>query len=59
MSPKEQSEAVKLLAEVVAALERQVAAHPNPDDVATVARAREFLTLPVGAEPESHGSRRS
>lgn len=58
MSPKEQSESVKLLADVVAALERRVAQAPTPDDVALVERARKFMVLPL-PDPESHGQRRS
>jgi hypothetical protein len=57
MSPREQSDAVKLLAETVAALERRVAQKPNPEDVKLVERARAFLALPLDA-PQSHGSRR-
>jgi len=58
MSPREQSEAVKLLADVFRALERRVAQAPTPADVELVERARTFLTLTIDG-PESHGTRRS
>lgn len=58
MSPKEQSQALVLLQEMLSAMETRVAQSPTPEHVDLVERARKFVSLPATDEPESHGKRR-